>query len=388
MNRRQFLGSVAASVVASNHHGPSRVHAARTSSPVRRPVIDVTDLYHPHQDRGDNFDLIAAYALPQIDLRAVVFDVTERFRRPFRNPEGTGYDDPTGPREAGFVPVEQLNHIFNKSVPCACAPFEPMRDPADAMEDAPAPQQAGIDLLLQAIMESESPVDIVSFGSARPVAVAYNRMPHLMRRKVRRVHVCAGAAPRGYLEWNVFLDVHAFVRLLRSDLPIAIYPCATNTSPFEVGRHNCYWSIPDINFVRTMAPPLQRYVEYAFTRSNRHDFLTMLRESDPVADMTEHYDHPHHIWETAVWMDAAELRLVRRGVEAAIVAAHEMEENDVEVPQTLRPVRVEVDDDGQFDFTFTEGPSNTLLYDRGDAAAQQDALRLAFPGWFGGFSPV
>ena len=32
------------------------------------PLIDVTDLYHPHQDVGDNFDLLAAYAMPELDL--------------------------------------------------------------------------------------------------------------------------------------------------------------------------------------------------------------------------------------------------------------------------------------------------------------------------------
>ncbi len=53
-----------------------------TAAPARRvPVIDVTDLYHPHQDIGGNVDLIAAYALPEIDLQAVILDVTAKFRR-------------------------------------------------------------------------------------------------------------------------------------------------------------------------------------------------------------------------------------------------------------------------------------------------------------------
>ncbi len=47
----------------------------------RIPVIDVTDLYHPYQDVGDNFDLVAAYALPEIDLRAVILDAHDSFRK-------------------------------------------------------------------------------------------------------------------------------------------------------------------------------------------------------------------------------------------------------------------------------------------------------------------
>ena len=94
-------------------------------------------------------------------------------------------------------------------------------------------QQQGIELLLRVLRESPVPVDIVSFGSARPVAVAFNRDPDLLREKVREIYLCEGSAPAGYLEWNVYLDPHAFVRMLRSGLNITIYPCATEQGPFQ-----------------------------------------------------------------------------------------------------------------------------------------------------------
>ena len=40
----------------------------------RTPLIVITDLYHPYQDPGDNFELINAYAIPSIDLKAVRID--------------------------------------------------------------------------------------------------------------------------------------------------------------------------------------------------------------------------------------------------------------------------------------------------------------------------
>src|SRR4051812_33421571 len=92
----------------------------------RVPIIDVTDLYHPYQDPGDNFDLIAAYALPEVDLRAVVFDVTDEYRKPVGQIPGLPKDD-QGPRDPGFIQVTQLNRIFNRNVPCACAPFKQMK---------------------------------------------------------------------------------------------------------------------------------------------------------------------------------------------------------------------------------------------------------------------
>ena len=240
---------------------PGASHAAE---PV--PVIDVTDLYHPHQDVGDNFDILAAYALPEIDLRAVILDCTEPFRQPVAKDPGPGlFPDASGPREPGFIPVWQLNFIFGRNVPCATIPFGRMKSPDDKMLDAPPFQQQGIELILKTLRESAEPVHIVSFGSARAVAVAYNREPELFQKKLARLHLCAGGssppAPN-YIEWNVALDPQAIVCLLRSNLPIALYPDAANNagdkgygvfSPaFSYDEHNTFYKLPDLRFIPQM----------------------------------------------------------------------------------------------------------------------------------------
>ena len=69
-------------VGAAPQHGDPTTMAHSTAHAPRTPIIDVTDLYHPYQDVGDNFDLVAAYALPEIDLRAVILDAHESFRKP------------------------------------------------------------------------------------------------------------------------------------------------------------------------------------------------------------------------------------------------------------------------------------------------------------------
>lgn len=175
----------------------------RPTTPATRrvPLIDTTDLYHPPQDVGDNFDILAAYALPEVDLQAVILDATEKYRR-----EG---------RDAGFIPVLQLNSIFGRRVPCATTPYAAMQSPEDKLLDAPDFQQAGVELLLETLRQSAEQVEVTVFGSARAVAVAYNREPDLLRQRVRRIHLCAGASSPDFLEWNVVLDPHAMVRLLR-----------------------------------------------------------------------------------------------------------------------------------------------------------------------------
>ena len=107
-------------------------------NPHQVPLIDVTDLYHPHQDVGDNFDILSAYALPELDLKAVILDCTEPFRQPVAKNPGVGLaEDRRGPREPGFIPVLQLNYVFERSVPCATIPFARMTSADDKMLEAP-----------------------------------------------------------------------------------------------------------------------------------------------------------------------------------------------------------------------------------------------------------
>jgi len=355
-------------------------------SPRRVPVIDVTDLYHPHQDVGDNFDLVAAYALPQMDLRAVILDVTEGYRHAAPQHQDPAFRDPTGPRDPGYIPVTQLNYLFGRDVPCAAAPFGRMQSPADKMLDAPAFQQFGVELLLRTLRQSSEPVEVLSFGSARPIAVAFNRQPDLLRQKVRRIHLCAGASSPECLEWNVMLDPHAMVCMLSCDLPVAIYPCATQDGPFAYGPHNCFWKLPDLKFIEKMHPRLKNYLAYAFGRSTRSDFLRFLDEPPHEEILKDVYGRGHNVWETSVWAQVSGRRIVRRADgHCRLIPAGEVLPTDTVLPNELKPCRIEVRPSGLFRFELTDRPTNFLIYDRGDPRANERALREALPALYQGF---
>ncbi len=377
--RRGFLGALAAAGAGLTMRGMDSAFAepGRLRATPKVSVIDTTDLYHPPQDPGDNFDLIAAYALPEVDLKAVILDVTEKYRRP-----------PEGPRDPGFLPVLQLNSIFNRNVPCGATPYRAMKSPNDKMLDAPAFQQSGIELLLETLRRSTEKVEITVFGSARSVAAAYNRQPELLRQRVRRIHLCAGASSPDYLEWNVVLDPQAFVRLLQSDLPIAIYPCATKDGPFAYGPHNCFWKLPDLRFVDNMHPSLRAYLAYAFGRSNRADFLRAMEEVPPAAVLQAIGHRSHNVWETAVWLQVSNRRLVRRADgRFRILPAGEVLASDTVLPNELRPCRIEVHKSGAFAFQGTDQPTNFLMYDRGDPGENERAMREALPALYLSFRP-
>ena len=106
------------------------------------------------------------------------------------------------------------------------------------------------------------------------------------------------------------------VCLLRSDLPIAIYPCATATGGLLIWAGITPTGYSRIfQFIRNMAPLLKSYLAYAFERSTRSDFLVALEEEPPAEVMDRICQRPHHVWETALWTQVAQRRLVktRRG---------------------------------------------------------------------------
>jgi hypothetical protein len=207
-----------------------------------------------------------------------------------------------------------------------------------------------------------------------------------MRAKVRRIHLCAGASSPDYLEWNVMLDRHAFVSLLRSDLTVAIYPCATKDGPFAYGPHNCFWKLPDLKFIAHMDPKLRAYLAFAFSRSTRMDFLRAVEEAPPVGVLDTFIGRPHNVWETSVWAQVAGRRIVRRADgRYRLVPASDVLPTDKVLPNELRPCRVKVRDDGMFSFELTGGPTNFFIYDRGDPQENEKALREALPALYTGF---
>jgi len=364
----------------------------------RIPVIDITDLYLPPQDAGDNFDLIMPYGLPEVDLRAVILDATEEFRQPDALLHRAWYEDHQGPRDPGFIAVAQLNYIFGRQVPCATGPFSLMRSSEDCMYGVPTFQQQGIELILETLRQSEERVTIMTQGSVRTLAAAYNRDPALLHAKVERIHLSAGASSPHYLEWNVNLDPHAFVCLLRSKLPIALYPCATEGGPFAYGSHNSFWALPDLRFIAGMHPQLRRYLGFAFAHLTRMDFLRAMDYDLPDDVMEQVYTtatkafskdgHLHHVWETALWANITNRHLVRRQDSThRLLPQCEVCATDKVLPNILRPCTIEVCDDGMFTFAFTDEPTNFAMYDRGDAYENERAFREALPALYQSFVP-
>jgi len=350
-------------------------------------LINITDLYHPHQDVGDNFDLITPYALSDVELLLVVLDCTNKFREPYADhPE---WPDPNGPREPGIIPISQLNYIFNRDIPFGISPLEPMQSPRDKMPDIPGYQNLGVDKLLNTLRQSDEPVDISVFGSIRTLAVAYNRNPKLLLEKIRMVHISAGSSTPDYLEWNVMLDPNAFVCILRSKLPLTLYPCKTGKGAFAPSEFCTFWSLNDLGFIKKMDKRLQQYLCYAFNKTLRHDFLRAMDEEPDQAVLDNFCGQQHNVWETAVWIEMTNRKLVKKANGSfRIVLENEVISTDKIFKTEILPCKLTVHDAGTFDFTLCpEEETNKFIYRNDDPIGQQKALNEALGALYTSFKP-
>ena len=143
-----ILGHIAAPIV-----GAEQERAAASSPKAAKPIpfIHTTDLYNPPQDPDDHVDLATVYALPELDLRAVILDPSRKFLRQL---------DP------GFVPAAQMNYLAERAVPVAAGPIDPLRSSSDTAKDRPRREQAGIELLVDVLGRSEEPAFVSVVGSA------------------------------------------------------------------------------------------------------------------------------------------------------------------------------------------------------------------------------
>ena len=173
------------------------------------PVIYCTDLFHPHDDPDDHFDLATLYAMPELDLKGVVLD---QGRKQLERP--------------GRIPVSQMNKITGRNVPTVIGLADLLKCPDDQALDQPAQFQGAVELIVRTLRASARPVCIATAGSVRDVVCAFNREPGLFRTNVAMVLAFIGEASEAkFQEYNVGLDPQAFVGLMRSGLPVYWVPC-------------------------------------------------------------------------------------------------------------------------------------------------------------------
>jgi hypothetical protein len=263
------------------------------------PILYSTDLHHPHMDPDDHFDLATLFSITEFDLRGIVLDC--------------GAHQLEAP---GSVPVKQMRHLTGRRAPFAIGLGTPLRRADDHGRDQPERFQKGVALILDALRRSSGKVTVFTTGSLRDVAAAFNREPELLRRKIARLYINIGNPATGednrQFEYNVKLDPHAYVCIMRSGLPVYWCPCFDG-GVRQRGRHGTYWKFQHSQVLGSAPQPLQNWFLYALTKPKASDpisFLTTPQDPDARASV---WKMPRNMWCTAPFLHAAGRQVYARG---------------------------------------------------------------------------
>lgn len=247
------------------------------------PVLYSSDLYHPHGDPDDHYDLMTLFALPEFDIRGIVLDA-----------------DPNGKHKSALCAIEQITALTGRKIPFATGLTRRLDSPEDTGEDRPAEEQAAVKLILDVLSEAEQPVTVFTTGSLRDMAAAYNREPALFKKKVGRFYLNIGWVGLKQ-EWNVGLDADAYVRILTCDLPLFWCPC------FGEDNWQTYWKFRQGEVLTTQSAPVQNFFLFMLERLDpeKTDPVTYLWGKVDEAAAKTFYGEDRNMWCTGPFLHAA-----------------------------------------------------------------------------------
>jgi len=130
---------------------------------------------------------------------------------------------------------------------------------------------------------------------------------------------------------------------------------------------------------------LQRYLAYSFKKSKQNDFLRAM-ENDTVLKMEPgYYNHEHYVWETAVWLQVAKMKLVyTKAGSYAIIPENKMDASDKIITNQLHTCKVQLTKNG-YTFKETKQPSNFSIFYRSSPALYEQAMQQALPELYESF---
>jgi hypothetical protein len=229
------------------------------------PMVHVTDLYRPHNDPDDHWDLACAYALAwrkEARLLAVFID----------HPQAGRGSDPD------VLAVAQLNYLTGQAVPVIVGTSRWV-EPAEATDPNTAAELRGVQALLRVLRNASQPVIISILGSCRDIAIAGQLEPELFRRKCAAVYLNAGSGTPDpekarRLEWNVSLDPRAYSAIF--DLPCPIYwmPCFEQIHPaadalFTEAKYGTYYRFHQGDILPHLSSSMQNFFDYVFLHGSQ-----------------------------------------------------------------------------------------------------------------------
>lgn len=328
-------------------------------------VIHITDLYHPHADPDDHYDLAQLFALAKtgdIELMQVMIDHLDR---------------PNMKGSPAIFAVYQLNHLTGKNVHVTLgANTHEFVGKPEKWASAPVSQVYAAEKIIEILSESEEKVYISIVGGCLDTAIALERAPELFREKCAGIVLNAGSAQQKVdrQEYNVALGRTEYSRIFKAPCPVYWNPClnagdSPDTESFR-GQNATYYHFLQKEVFSTASDGLVNFFLYMLTRSQSTEFLKVL-EGKPEAELVEKFSNLYrNMWCTGSIFDMAGKTVTMDG---EIVEAGSTDKPVFE----YKPICVTCDDNGMTKWEFTESSEDRFIFHINDQAKYEPAMTKA-----------
>ena len=330
----------------------------------KTPMLHVTDLFRPHEDPDDHWDLACVYALARrgdIDLKGVLID-----HQP-GNPDG---------RNPDIAAVAQMNVITGTFVPIAVGSGLPLKSRDDVQEEAPPAHRQVVRMVLEVLRTSPEPVVINILGTSRDVAIAGKKDPGLFKAKCAAIYLNAGTgspkmSPASRLEYNVTLEKNGFAAIF--DLPCPVYwmPCFEEIESDwqeKVREYGTHYRFRQDEILPGLSDMVQNYFAYMFGRYTDNNWLGYLKGDKDEALLSKFGNMYRNMWCTAGFLHAAGYTVTRDG---QIVPLNEKREQPV---FTFDAIKVKCDDNGLTQWVGDDSSKDRFIFHVRDTDSYQSAM--------------
>ena len=367
-SRRNFLAA-AVSTGALAAGGRSGSNSSAAGTPI--PMVHATDLYRPHNDPDDHWDLACVYALAHggaFDLKAVLID----------------YPPLKRDWDPDVMAVAQMNYLTGRAAPVLVgAP----RAAVSPKEEAAQPEFAGVRGLLEILRESQRPVVINIVGSTRDVALASKLEPELFASKCAAVYLNAGSGTRDVvraakLEYNVELDPANYAAVFQLPCPVYWMPCFEDfAGELTVREWGTYYKFRHDDVLPALSPRVQNYFLMMYRhgalasglaepRGSQWSWLRGLEGPRDEATFVKQRPLWRNMWCTGGFLHAAGLTVSRAG---QIIPLRECRDPAF----TFDPIRVHCAANGVTEWMPQAGETKRYIYHVRDVMSYQAAMTAA-----------
>lgn len=306
ISRRAFISGIAAGSAAFCTAAEQKATAEQTvPNNAAQIVLHQTDLFHPHGDPDDHFDLATLFALAKlghIDAAGLILDFPPEHRQ--------------GDPDIGAL--AQMNRLCASSVPAAVGANPKTARFDDAAPEPPFEESAAVRLILKTLRAANSPVKISCVGSAIDLAAAVHQEPELFRAKCAGICLNSGSAldhpeKPDLLEFNVRLNPLAYRAMFSLPCPLAWYPCWDIVERRESGERGTFYWLPHAEALDGISDGLINFFEYMFDRSPNTKWLAYLLQKPNAERWAQILTERRGMWSTASLLHLADLTVTRGG---------------------------------------------------------------------------